>query len=175
VVADSDSIPDELVLSTLKALMALPGAADSCDLQTSCQPPFGGVDDADYGRHVFVFGYAHNHPCGIFASSSDLTNFPATKSPEGIWVMVAYGTAPNGELARDPQGQPIPAWGWLATGHLKEPRFYKWNAAGEMYKWDEGRRQWRFQATCQPQSRSLIGGNKVLPPKCVPEFTKWFL
>lgn len=122
VLASMDSVPDDLVLPTLKALMELPGASDSCgadglplphaseycvgvyrtpedwrvtwpirkarDAHSSCVPPFGGVEDADFGRGLPLFGYAHNHPCGLFASSRDIENFPAMKMPSGAWVVV---------------------------------------------------------------------------------------
>jgi hypothetical protein len=205
VLANPDSVPDDLVLPTLKALMALPGA-DSCgadgrpfpnaseyciavyrtpedwrvtwpirkrvDSHSSCIPPFGGVEDADFGRGLPVFGYAHNHPCGLFASSSDLKNFPATQTPEGAWVLVGYGATPDGELARDSRGQLIPAWAWLATGHRDAPRFYKWNPAGEVFRWSEDKRHWEFQATCNPQRSAF--SKHALPPKCAPELVDWY-
>ena len=207
VIVSSDSVPDEVVLSTLKALMRLPGAADACDAygharadaaeycvaayktprewrvtwpirklvdaQSSCKPPFGGVEDADFGRGLPIFGYAHNHTCGLFASSRDMETFPSAKTPEGPWVMVAYATTPAGELVRDSLGQPIPAWGWLATGHADEPRFYKWNAGGEVFKWNEQREAWEFQAVCKPQPVSLRS-NQALPPRCSPELVDWY-
>jgi hypothetical protein len=143
------------------------------EAHSSCRPPFGGVEDEDFGRGVFVFGYAHNHPCGLFASSGDLSTFPTTKSPEGAWVVVGYGTAPNGELARDARGELIPAWAWLATGHADAPRFYKWNPAGEVFRWREDQKQWEFQATCQPQLSRMLQ-RKPLPPKCSPELMNWY-
>jgi len=82
----------------------------------TCQPPRGGVEDADFGRDLPILGYAHNHPCGSGPSSQDLGVWPLAKSRDGIWVMVTYGTTPSGTLARDARGQLIPAWGWLATG-----------------------------------------------------------
>ncbi|XXF79218.1 hypothetical protein P2318_05545 [Myxococcaceae bacterium GXIMD 01537] len=206
VLSNRDGIPDDLVLPALKALMALPGAADSCgadgrprpnaseyciavyrtpedwrvtwpirkwvDSHSSCNPPFGGVEDADFGRGLPVFGYAHNHTCGLFASSSDLRNFPVAKTPEGAWVFVGYGVSPSGEPARDSHGQMIPAWAWLATGHRDEPRFYKWSPVGEVFRWDESKKQWEFQASCEPQSRAIPG--RVLPPKCSPELIDWY-
>jgi hypothetical protein len=207
VAANQDTVPDDLILSTLKALMALPGAADACDsfgqpradateycvavyrtpqdwrvtwpirnlvkAHSSCPPPFGGVEDADFGRGLSVFGYAHNHPCGLFASSRDLGNFPTAKEPEGKWVFVAYATTSSGELARDSRGQLISAWGWLATGHVDEPRFYKWNPAGEVFSWSEYAKKWEFQATCKPQQPSMFNQNP-LPPKCSPELVNWY-
>jgi hypothetical protein len=207
VLAAPDSVPDALVLPTLKALMALPGAMDSCDAsgqplphaseycvalyrtpedwrvtwpirmpvdeENTCKPPFGGVEDVDFGRGLPVFGYAHNHPCGLFASSKDLTIFPVTKSPEEVWVFVGYATAPNGEPARDAQGQLISAWGWLATGTRDNPRFYRWNPAGEVFRWNEGANRWEFQAACQPQPRS-VRNRKALPPRCAPELVDWY-
>lgn len=206
VLSKPDSVPDDLVLPTLKALMALPGAADSCDVDgrprpdaseycvavyrtpedwrvtwpirklvnpySSCKPPFGGVEDADFGRGLPVFGYAHNHPCGLFASSSDLENFPVTQTPEGAWVVVGYGMTPSGEPARDSHGQLVPAWAWLATGHRDEPRFYKWNPAGEVFRWSENKKHWELQATCKPQHSALARG--ALPPKCAPELINWY-
>jgi hypothetical protein len=142
--------------------------------QSACQPPFGGVDDADFGRGLPVFGYAHNHTCGLFASSSDLRRFPAAKTPEGIWVMVGFGTTPGGELARDAQGQLIKAWAWLVTGHRDKPRFYKWNAAGEVFRWNEESKHWQFQARCQPQASTVLADGVVLPPKCAPELIDWY-
>jgi hypothetical protein len=121
-----------------------------------------------------VFGYAHNHPCGLFASSRDLITFPAAKTPEGAWVVVGYGITPTGELARDERGQLIPAWGWLATGHADEPRFYRWNSAGEVFKWSEDRHQWAFQATCKPQISKLLYPDQALPPICSPELVDWY-
>jgi hypothetical protein len=205
--SDPSSVPDDLVLPTLKALMKLPGATDSCDAygqprpdateycvafyrtpqdwratwpvrklvggNSSCKPPFGGVKDADFGQDLPVFGYAHNHTCGLFASSPDLKWFPATKSPEGIWVVVGYGTTPSGKLALDGQGQLIPAWAWLATGHLDAPRFYKWNPAGEVFRWNDNKEHWEFQAVCKPQLSSILV-ERVLPPKCSPELTGWY-
>jgi hypothetical protein len=120
-----------------------------------------------------VFGYAHNHPCGLFASSPDLEQFPTVKSPEGAWVYVGYATTPSGEPALDSSGQLISAWAWLATGPRDEPRFYKWNPAGEVFRWNEDKKQWEFQATCKPQpppARSKL----VLPPKCSPELIDWY-
>jgi hypothetical protein len=208
VVANPDSVPDDLVLPALKALMALPGAADACDAagqprpeaseycvavyrtpedwrvtwpirklmdaQSACKPPFGGVEDADFGRGMPVFGYAHEHTCGLFASSTDLKRFPATKSPEGTWVMVAYGATPDGELARDSQGRLMAAWAWLATGHRDAPRFYKWNPAGKVFRWHEDKKQWEFQAVCKPQPPSLFAEHVALPPQCSPELTDWY-
>jgi hypothetical protein len=207
VVSDSDGVPDDLVLPVLKALMSLPGAADSCDLsgqprpdaaeycvavyktpedwrvtwpirkmmrdQSACQPPFGGVEDADFGRDLPVFGYAHNHTCGLFASSNDLRRFPAAKAPTGAWVVVGYATTPSGKLVRDVRGELIPAWGWLATGHLSEPRFYKWNLEGKVFRWNEDKAQWEFQADCKPQSSHILTG-QVLPPRCSPELIDWY-
>ncbi len=206
VFANLDSVPDDLVLPTLRALMALPGAADSCgmdgrprpeaseycvavyrtpedwrvtwpirklvDSHSSCKPPFGGVEDADFGQGLPVFGYAHNHPCGLFASSSDLGNFPVARTPEGAWVIVGYGMAPNGEPVRDSRGQVIAAWGWLATGHRDEPRFYKWSPAGEVFRWNEDRTQWEFQATCTPQFSASL--SQTLPPRCAPDLVDWY-
>lgn len=79
--------------------------------------------------------------------------------------MVAYGTTSDGRLARDEQGQAIPAWGWLATGHRESPRFYKWNQAGEVFRWDVSRKQWKFQARCEPSPPSMLRPEGV-PPKC---------
>jgi hypothetical protein len=206
VLASPDSVPDELVLPTLKALMALPGAADACgvdgrprpeaseycvavyrtpedwrvtwpvrklmDSHSSCIPPLGGVDDTDFGRGLPVLGYAHNHTCGLFASSSDLELFPVARTPEGVWVVVGYGMTPSGELARNSLGQPIPAWAWLATGHRDEPRFYKWNPAGSVFRWNEDQQHWEFQAKCAPQPRGL--SRRALPPKCDPELVDWY-
>lgn len=208
VLAGLDSVPDDLVLSALKALMDLPGAADSCDewgrprpdaseycvavyrtledwrvtwpirklldAHSSCIPPFGGVEDADFGRGLPVFGYAHNHTCGLFASGSDLGNFPTAKMPSGAWVFVGYGITPAGELARDSRGEPIPAWAWLATGYRDAPRFYRWNSAGKVFKWDEDKKQWEFQAICQPQQSNSHGPRVALPPKCSPELIDWY-
>ncbi len=142
------------------------------DSHSSCVPPFGGVEDADFGRDLPVFGYAHNHPCGLFASSSDLRNFPTARTPEGAWVLVGYGMTPGGTPARDSHGQLIPAWAWLATGHDEEPRFYRWNPAGEVFRWSEDKRHWEFQATCEP--RFSASSNRVLPPKCAPELVDWY-
>jgi len=208
VLTSMDSVPEDLVLSMLKALMDLPGAADSCgadglplphaseycvgvyrtpedwrvtwpiqkvkDAHRSCVPPFGGVEDADFGRGLPVFGYAHNHPCGLFASSRDLGNFPTTKLPSGDWVVVGYGTTPSGEPALDSFGERIPAWAWLATGYRDAPRFYKWNRAGEVFRWSEDTKQWEFQAVCQPQSSRSIFPDTALPPKCSPELNIWY-
>ncbi|MFL5347501.1 MAG: hypothetical protein ACJ8AT_22170 [Hyalangium sp.] len=207
VLASPDSVPDDLVLPTLKALMNLPGAADSCDAwgqprpdaseycvavyrtpedwrvtwpirnlvdrHNACVPPYGGVDDADFGRGWPVFGYAHNHPCGLFASSEDLKVFPAAKTPEGAWVFVGYATTPSGEPAHDSRGQVVAAWAWLATGHREEPRFYKWNPAGKVFRWSEDQKQWEFQATCKPQL-SPAHPEWILPPKCAPELVDWY-
>ncbi len=203
VIADTDSVPDDLVLPVLKALMALPGAADACDPSTgrarpdaseycvalyrspqdwrvswpirnltkerdSCTPPFGGVDDEDFGRDLPILGFAHNHPCGALMSSPDLVTFPALKTHEGVWTMVSYATSPGGTLVRDSQGQPVPASAWLATGHLDSPRFYKWNPAGQVFRWSEVKQQWEFRATCQPQDSSILSP-RAAPPRCVPE------
>lgn len=200
VIADTASIPDELVLPTLTALMDLPGASEACDPNTgrprrdaaeycvavyrtpedwrvswpirnvagesdSCLPPYGGVEDADFGREVPVFGFAHNHPCAAEVSSKDLTVWPAAKEGEGAWVMVAYGATPGGRLARDSSGQPVPAWGWLATGPRDAPRFYKWNRAGEVFKWDGVNQNWRFTATCRPGLPSVFNPRGA-PPDC---------
>jgi hypothetical protein len=203
VLSNQASVPDDLVLPTLKALMALPGAADACDPNTgrprrdaaeycvaiyrtpedwrvswpirsltgelsSCEPPLGGVEDEDFGREVPVLGFAHNHPCGTNMSSPDLGVFPWMKA-EGGWVMVAYGATPSGHLARDSQGQLIPAWAWLATGNEDNPRFYKWNPAGEVFRWSDDKRLWEFQAICRPQASNMFGRPDVLSPKCIPE------
>ena len=206
VISDAVSPPDDLVLSTLRALMSLPGAVEACDPNSgtprtdaseycvaiyktpqdwrvswpireltgessSCQPPFGGVDDEDFGRDLPIFGFAHNHPCGANMSSPDLSIFPALKTGEGLWTMVSYATTPSGRLARDSSGSLIPAWHWLATGRVGAPRFLKWNPAGEVFLWMEGKRTWEFQATCRPQTSSMIG-RKILPPQCTPELTR---
>ena len=141
---------------------------------SSCVPPFGGVEDADFGRGLPVFGYAHNHPCGLFASSLDLGNFPTAKAPSGAWVFVGYGITPSGEFARDSHGMPIPAWAWLATGVRDAPRFYRWNPAGEVFRWNEGKEQWEFQAVCKPQTSSSIADVLPLPPRCSPELIDWY-
>ncbi|RKH16783.1 hypothetical protein D7X74_14420 [Corallococcus sp. CA047B] len=130
----------------------------------SCQPPFGGVDDADYGKDLPVFGYAHNHPCASDVSNQDLSTWPLAKS-EGAWVVVAYGTTPGGRLARDERGQVIPAWGWLATGHRNAPRFYKWNQEGAVFRWDGTKKHWNFQARCKPSPPSMLRPEGV-PPDC---------
>jgi len=135
--------------------------------RASCKPPFGGVDDEEYGKDLPVFGFAHNHPCGTNMSSPDLVSFPALRAGDGHWMMVSYATSPGGKLARDSQGSLIPAWHWLATGHRDEPRFYKWNSAGEVFRWVESTRNWQFQAICHPQQSSLFG-SRVLLPKCSP-------
>jgi len=135
----------------------------------SCQPPYGGVEDEDFGREVFIFGFAHNHPCGTaHPSNPDLEVFPMVKMVDGTWTMVAYAASPAGKVAIDSRGQPIPAWTWLATSHLNDPRFYKWNHSGEVYKWSEPKKQWEFQATCVPQ-RSNMRGPGAGRPKCTPE------
>jgi hypothetical protein len=205
-VSDMVGVPDDLVLPMLKALMALPGAADACDPNTgaprpdaaeycvaiyrtphdwrvswpirdlmgernSCKPPFGGVEDADFGRDLPVFGFAHNHPCGTLMSSPDLVTFPALKTDEELWMMVSFATSPSGRLARDSQGLLIPAWAWLATGHKDESRFYKWNPAGEVFRWNEDTKNWEFQAICRPQSSGMFG-TRTFPPQCSPEL-KW--
>ncbi|WNG43789.1 hypothetical protein F0U60_06535 [Archangium minus] len=135
---------------------------------SSCQPPFGGVDDSDFGRDVPVLGYAHNHPCGSGLSSQDLSVWPMLKTSEGSWVMVAYGVSPSGRVLRDAQGELIPAWGWLATGHKSQPRFYKWNQEGKVWKWNENEKRWEFQTTCRPRSSSILSPKGVLPD-CSPE------
>lgn len=207
VLSNSAAVPDELVLSTLRALMLLPGAVDACDAwgkprpdaaeycvaayktpedwrvtwpirdllgeQSQCKPPFGGVDDVDFGRNLPVFGFAHNHTCGLFASSRDLTNFPAKKAPGGAWVVVGYAITPDGEPVHDSQGQLIPAWHWLATGHKDEPHFYKWSPAGEVFRWNEGKKQWEFKAVCIPQESKMLD-RKPLAPKCSPEIVDWY-
>ncbi|RKG97237.1 hypothetical protein D7V97_34580 [Corallococcus sp. CA053C] len=197
VLTHASVVPDDLIIPTLHALLALPGAVDACDASTgrprpeaseycvaiyrtpsdwrvswpvrntvksagSCHPPFGGVDDADYGNDLPVLGYAHNHPCASDVSNQDLSTWPMVKS-EGAWVVVAYGTTPGGRLARDERGQVIPAWGWLATGHRDAPRFYKWNQEGQVYRWDGGRKQWNFQARCTPRPSSMFRPEGVLP------------
>lgn len=135
---------------------------------SSCTPPLGGVDDADFGRDLPVFGYAHNHPCATGVSSRDLAVWPLVKSEDGVWVIVAYGTSPSGKLARDSRGQLIPAWGWLATGQRSAPRFYKWNQAGDVFRWDGGKKRWQFQATCRSQPPSAFRPQGA-PPECAPE------
>jgi hypothetical protein len=144
------------------------------EAHSSCRPPFGGVADVDFGRDLPVFGYAHNHNCGLFASSRDLTNFPAMKSPASGWVLVSYAVTPGGQPALDSQGQLIPAWGWLATGHADAPRFYKWNSVGEVFKWSEHKKQWEFQATCKPQVSKMLYPDQALPPSCSPELVDWY-
>ena len=132
-----------------------------------CSPPLGGVDDADFGRDVPVFGYAHNHPCATSMSSNDISLWPLVKTDEGAWVIVTYGTTTGGKLARDSRGQVIPAWGWLATGHRDAPRFYKWNQAGEVFSWDGNRKHWQFQTTCRPRRPSSFRPRGA-PPDCAP-------
>ncbi|MCP3142950.1 hypothetical protein [Pyxidicoccus xibeiensis] len=139
--------------------------------QASCQPPFGGVEDEDFGRDLPVIGFAHNHPCGTRMSSPDLGQFPAIKTEEGLWTMVSYAASPKGGLARDAQNRLIPAWAWLATGHRSEPRFYKWNPAGEVFQWNEGTKRWDFQATCQPRESSGTRGPRTQLPSCSPELS----
>lgn len=203
VYSDAPHVPDDLVLPTLKALMALPGAADACDPNTgrprrdaaeycvalyrtpqdwrvswpirnmtselgSCNPPLEGVEDKDFGSDLPVVGFAHNHPCGTRVSSADLKVFPAMKSGEGQWMMVEFAVSPSGKPARDAQGRLIPAWGWLATGRLDEPLFYKWNLTGKVFRWSEGKGGWEFQATCTPQKPSTLS-TTLPPPKCSPE------
>lgn len=202
VVADTASVPDDLVLPALMALMELPGALDACDPNTgrprpdaveycaaiyrtpedwrvswpvrdvtqassACRPPWGGVDDADFGRELPVFGYAHNHPCGSGISSQDLSVWPLVKSDEGGWVLVAYGTTPSGRLARDSRGELIPAWGWLVTGHRGAPRFYKWNQTGKVFRWHDETRRWEFHADCRPRASSTFRPQGALPD-CTP-------
>ncbi|WP_245919862.1 hypothetical protein [Melittangium boletus] len=202
VLSDSASVPDDLVIPALKALMALPGATDACDPNTghprpdaaeycialyrtpedwrvswpirnltgehnSCQPPFGGVDDEDFGRDLPILGFAHNHPCGTNMSSPDLSVFPKVKAGEGLWVMVAYGASPSGKLLRDVRGELLPAWHWLATGQPDRPRFYRWDPEGKVFRWNEASRIWDFQATCQPRSASMLSP-RALSPHCSP-------
>jgi hypothetical protein len=142
---------------------------DQTNERDSCSPPFGGVEDEDFGRDLPVFGFAHNHPCGTHMSSPDLSTFPALKTGEGFWTMVSYATSPSGKLVRDPRGQLIPAWAWLATGHKAEPRFYKWNPMGKVFRWNEYKKSWDFQATCRPQVPSGMRSPRLLPPQCIPE------
>jgi hypothetical protein len=126
------------------------------------------VDDKDFGGDLPIFGFAHNHPCGTDVSSGDLKVFPAMKLSEGHWKMIEYAVTPTGRPARDARGQLIPAWGWLATGDLDAPRFYKWNFAGEVFRWREEKGQWEFQATCTPQQPDPRTGMPRLP-KCSPK------
>jgi hypothetical protein len=135
---------------------------------SSVMPPFGGVEDEEFGRDLPIFGFAHNHPCGTNISSPDLDVFPWMKTGEGQWVMVAYGVTPSGKLARNSRGQLIPAWAWLAAGHQAEPRFFKWNSQGKVFSWSEQEKSWEFLANCQPQPPSTFGPNG-LPPRCIPE------
>jgi hypothetical protein len=88
--------------------------------------------------------------------------------------MVGYVLTPSGEPVRDAQGQPIQSWAWLATGHASEPRFYKWNPRGEVFRWSEHTSRWEFQATCKPQSSSILRPDQVLPPRCSPELVDWY-
>ncbi|AFE05529.1 hypothetical protein COCOR_03952 [Corallococcus coralloides DSM 2259] len=134
----------------------------------TCWPPFGGVDDADFGDDLPVFGYAHNHPCGTGASSQDLESWPRLKAGEEGWVLVAYAATPSGRLARDSRGEPIPAWGWLATGPRSAPRFYKWNQSGAVFRWTGRETGWTFQATCHPASSNILRRSGVMP-KCTPD------
>jgi hypothetical protein len=101
-------------------------------------------------------------------SGQDLEVFPWMKAGEGLWVMVAYGATPSGKPARDSRGQLIPTWAWLATGHQDEPRFYKWNLEGKVFRWIEEKKHWEFQAICRPQSPSMFSP-RGLPPRCTPE------
>ncbi|WP_342378526.1 hypothetical protein NVS55_03975 [Myxococcus stipitatus] len=136
--------------------------------RSACTPPFGGVEDKDFGRNLPLFGFAHNHPCGTSMGSSDLKVFPAMKTTEGHWTMVEFAVAPNGAPARDSRGQLMPAWAWLATGRAAAPRIYKWNPAGQVYRWSEASKQWRFEATCEPQRPTNLSAT-LPPPRCVPE------
>ncbi|MCK8498874.1 hypothetical protein [Myxococcus fulvus] len=136
--------------------------------RSACTPPFGGVEDKDFGRQLPVFGFAHNHPCGTNMSSSDLRVSPAMKSPEGQWTMVEYAVAPDGSPARDARGQLVPVWAWLATGSSARPRIYKWNPLGEVFRWNAAAKRWYFQATCEPQRPGNLS-TTLPPPRCVPE------
>ncbi len=203
--SETGQVPDELVIPTLKALMALPGATVTCDPtsgrspshaaeyclaiyktpadwraswpvrslveETSlCSPPYGGVEDEDFGRDVSVVGFAHNHPCGRHMSSPDLGVFPINIRNAGsdVWELVVYAETPTGSLARNSRGELIPTWAWLATRHRDEPRLYKWNPTGEVFLWNEGRQAWEFRARCEPQS-SAFNPEKALKPRCSPE------
>ncbi len=129
----------------------------------ACSPPFGGVDDMDFGRDLPVFGYAHNHPCGTDISGQDLSVWPFAKVDGRAWIMVAYGTTPSGRMARDSRGQLIPAWGWLATGHPGSPRFFKWSPAGDVFRWDDAAGSWKFEATCRPRPPSSFRPQGSMP------------
>ncbi len=203
--ADTSHVPDELVIPTLKALMALPGAAVACEPTSGrppshateyclaiyrtaedwraswpvrslveqvslCNPPYGGVEDEDFGREVSVIGFAHNHPCGRHMSSPDLGVFPINVRNAGrdVWELVVYAETPTGTLARNSKGELIPTWAWLATGHRDEPRFYKWNPEGAVFLWNEDRKAWEFRSRCEPQS-SAFNPEKALKPRCSPE------
>ena len=48
--------------------------------KNACKPPFGGVEDDDFGRGLPVFGYAHNHPCGLFCEQQGFADISCHKS-----------------------------------------------------------------------------------------------
>lgn len=205
VYSEASDVPDDLVIPTLKALMALPGARVKCDPSSAkspphaaeyclaiyktpkdwraswpvrslvgeasmCDPPYGGVEDEDFGREIAVVGFAHNHPCGKHLSSPDLGVFPVNVRNAGkeVWELVVYAETPTGNLARNSNGELIPTSAWLATYHLDEPRFYKWDPEGSVFIWNEGSKEWEFRSRCEPQS-SAFNPKIALEPKCHPE------
>lgn len=204
ITSDAAMIPDSLVISTLKALMRLPGAMVKCDLNVNqpphyateyclalyktpkdwraswpvrslleesslCEPPYGGVEDKDFGREVALIGFAHNHPCGKHMSSPDLGTFPVHIKNVGtaVWELLIYAETPAGILARSSQGAPIPTAAWLATYQLDEPLFYRWDFSGNVFVWSEARQEWEFRSKCTPQS-SAFNPDKALKPSCNP-------
>jgi len=134
-----------------------------------CEPPYGGVEDEDFGREIAVVGFAHNHPCGRHMSSPDLGTFPIHIKNAGteVWELMVYAETPAGNLARNSKGELIPTSAWLATYHLDEPRFYKWDLQGNVFIWNEENQEWEFRSMCKPQS-SAFNPDKALQPECNP-------
>jgi len=128
--------------------------------QRACDPPYGGVDDADYGRRTFVVGFAHNHMCNLAPSSKDLSVFPVALI-QGSWEAVQFATDIEGRPILV-NGQPIPVTSWLITAN---GRILRWNASGQVEEWHEDEQRWYYAATCEVPTQSI---DRYQPPRCVP-------
>ena len=128
--------------------------------QRACNPPYGGVDDADHGRQTFVVGFAHNHSCNLPPSTQDLSIFPVALI-QGAWEVVQFATDFEGRPILI-NGNPVPVTSWLSTAN---GRLLRWNVSGQVEEWNERKQQWYYLATCEPPAPFARG---YQPPRCAP-------